>query len=203
MHTRRTRTHRTRALPVAMIASGACLALTGMALGAQDGSPAGETTSLDRLTERLDMLERDNAHLRQEVEVLRAETRQEWLTEERATEMRSLVADVLSDSSSRTSLQDAAATGGWSPDSGFYLRSADNRFMLQVSGLLQARYMWSRTSNAGFANTGPGGQAADGVPPHNTYHNATTTQYGCQVSLHADCQLGAATKRKNEKGRPG
>ena len=160
MHTRRTRTHRTRALPVAMIASGACIALAGgPASGAQDGSPAGEATSLDRLTERLDMLERDNAHLRQEVEVLRAETRQEWLTEERATEMRSLVADVLADSSSRTSLQDAAATAGWSPDSGFYLRSADNRFMLQVSGLLQARYMWSRTSNAGFANTGPGGQA--------------------------------------------
>jgi hypothetical protein len=160
MRTRRTRTQCTRALPVALIVGGSC---TALAFGAQEPPRAGGASSLDTLTERLDSLERDNAHLRQEVEQLRSQTRQEWLTEERSTEIRALVSDVLADSATRTSFQDAAATAGWDAERGFYLRSADNRFMLQVGGLLQARYLWSRTSNAGFSNTGPGG-AAEQMP---------------------------------------
>lgn len=41
---------------------------------------------------------------------------------------------------------------GWDAGRGFYLRSADNRFMLQVGGLVQARYMWSHSSGGGYSN---------------------------------------------------
>ena len=132
--------------------SGAALTLVvGGAQAAQDGSFDAPPMSI---TERLDMLERDNQLLREEVRTLRAEDAESWMTEARTAEIRALVGDVLEDSATRTSLQDSGAMAGWSPDRGFYLRSADNRFSLQFSGLLQARYMWSRTSSAGFTNTG-------------------------------------------------
>lgn len=155
MRSRNTRIRTTASWSTTLSGGAACAALScGLAFGAQDAAnPDGvEQAPLERLSDRLDTLERDNAFLRDEVEILRAQTRQEWLTEERTTQLRALVSDVLSDSSTRTSLQDAAATAGWDADRGFYLRSADNRFMLQVSGLLQARYIWSHASGAGYAN---------------------------------------------------
>ena len=59
--------------------------------------------SLDGLIDRLDTLERDNSYLQAEVEQLRQEAGQEWLTEKRSAEIRGLVQDVLADSSSRMS----------------------------------------------------------------------------------------------------
>ena len=118
--------------------------------------PAGALLAQDpgsvSLEERLNSLERDNAHLKAEVDALRAETNQEWLTEQRATEIRGIVTDVLADSSSRMSLQNAGATAGWNSQLGFFLKSTDNRFSLQVGGLVQARYMFSNTGEAGFRN---------------------------------------------------
>ena len=104
------------------------------------------------LEDRLNSLERDNAHLKAEVDALRAETNQEWLTEQRATEIRGIVTDVLADSSSRMSLQNAGANAGWNSQLGFYIKSSDNRFSLQVGGLVQARYIFSNTGEAGFRN---------------------------------------------------
>jgi hypothetical protein len=125
------------------------LVLSGTLL-AQDGSEG--APALGSLADRLDSLERDNDHLRAEVNALRAETNQEWLTEERSTQIRGIVTDVLSDSATRMSLQDSGATAGWNSDLGFFLRSSDNRFLLRVSGLVQARYMFSTTGEAGARN---------------------------------------------------
>ena len=119
-------------------------------LVAQDGSE--NAPALGSLADRLDSLERDNDQLRAEVNALRAETNQEWLTEERSTQIRGIVTDVLSDSSTRMSLQDSGATAGWNSELGFFLRSSDNRFLLRVSGLVQARYMFSSTGEAGARN---------------------------------------------------
>ena len=151
---RRNTTHRSKAHTAVALGAVSLAALTGsLAHGFQDAE------ALGRMSERLDMLERDNALLREEVQVLRGEDQDDWLTEERSTEIRSLVNDVLADSATRTSLQESAAMAGWSSDLGFYLRSADNRFLLQVGGLLQARYIWSTTSGAGYTNSGPQGNA--------------------------------------------
>ena len=149
---RRNTTHRSKVHPSVALGAVSLAALTGsLAFGFQDENAIG------RMSDRLDTLERDNALLREEVQVLRGEEQADWLTEERSTEIRSLVNDVLADSANRTSLQESAAMAGWSSDLGFYLRSADNRFLLQVGGLLQARYMWSTTSSAGYTNAGPQG----------------------------------------------
>jgi hypothetical protein len=131
----------------ALLVSGVASAQTNSA------SAAGEQS----LSDRLDLLERDNAALRSEVTALRAESDQVWLTEDRATEIRGLVQDVLADSSTRASFQDSAAVAGWDSNRGFYLRSADDRFSLQFSGLVQARYTYSTTGEGGELNLNGGG----------------------------------------------
>ena len=108
---------------------------------------------LDSLFERLDSLEQDNDSLRSEVATLRSDDETAWLTNERAAEIRGIVQDVLADSAGRTSLRASGATAGWTPESGFYLRSDDDRFLMEISGMMQARYMWSRTTGPGFANS--------------------------------------------------
>jgi hypothetical protein len=55
--------------------------------------------------------------------------------------VRELVKDVLADSATRTSLQSNGATAGW--DNGFFIASPDNRFRLEIGGLVQARWVWS------------------------------------------------------------
>lgn len=96
---------------------------------------------IDDMARRLEALEKRNSELQGQVVELKAQTGEQWLTEERAAEVRALVKDVLADSATRTSLQSTSATAGW--DNGFFIASADNRFRLEVGGLVQARWIWS------------------------------------------------------------
>ena len=143
----------------ALLVSGVACAQTA------SSAPAGDQS----LSDRLDLLERDNAALRSEVTALRAESDQVWLTEDRAGEIRGLVQDVLADSSTRASFQDAAAVAGWDTNRGFYLRSADNRFSLELSGLVQARYTYSSTGEGGVLNQTANGNGSPQVLPNSQY----------------------------------
>lgn len=143
----------------ALLVSGVACAQTS------SNAPAGEQS----LSDRLDLLERDNAALRSEVTALRAESDQVWLTEDRAGEIRGLVQDVLADSSTRASFQDAAAVAGWDTNRGFYLRSADNRFSLELSGLVQARYTYSATGSGGTLNQTTDSNGNPQILPNSQY----------------------------------
>lgn len=96
---------------------------------------------LDALERRNEDLERRNRDLAGEVAVMKADRGEEWLTQERAAQIRQIVEDVLADSGSRASLRQDGMTAGW--NDGFFLASPDGRFKLQVGGLLQTRYVWS------------------------------------------------------------
>lgn len=158
-------------LRTASIASAAALVVG--AASAAPRSPASETgvppDPVADLLQRVEQLEQRNRNLEGEVVRLRESEGQQWLTEQRAVEIRELVQDVLTDAGSRESLQSSGMTAGW--DNGFFLSSADGRFLLQIGGLLQTRYVatwfrepspavglpsiqayWSdqRTSRAGF-----------------------------------------------------
>ncbi len=75
----------------------------------------------------------------------------EWLTEQRASEIRSIVSDVLMDAETRTSLLQGSAAG-W--DNGFTLRSGDGNNELNISGQIQIRYVWNNRDEAsGFGAT--------------------------------------------------
>lgn len=102
---------------------------------------AGTGTSNEELLRRLDQLEKRNAALETEVTQLKQADGDEWLTEQRAAEIRSIVADTLADADTRWSLQGSGATAGW--DDGFFLASPDGRFRMNVHGLLQTRFIWN------------------------------------------------------------
>ena len=118
---------------------------------------ADSTTSIDSLRAELNELRSQNDALAARVDAQDSE----WLNEERAGEVRSLVQDVLADSQSRTSLQDSGMMAGYKAGKGFYLSNQDGSFSLMMSGQLQTR--WVMNSNSGrvdnsFAQTGTGSE---------------------------------------------
>lgn len=129
---------------VGLVAGAAALTLTG-------ASFAGTETTDQDLRARV-------AQMEAELAKLKAQEGSNWLTEQRATEIRALVQDVLADADTRTSLLQGG-TAGW--DNNFFLASGDGKFRLNIGGQLQFRWMYSNqdedsaedTSRGGFENT--------------------------------------------------
>jgi len=85
--------------------------------------------------------------LRTEVARLRAaDDNANWLTEQRAAEIRGLVHDVLADADTRASLLGSGMTAGW--DNGFKIGSADGNYALRIAGRHQFRYVYNYQDNS-------------------------------------------------------
>lgn len=110
--------------------AGTTLALTGAAFGSIE---ANNNDALSQIAE-----------LKAEIQTLKAQSGDNWLSEQRATEIKGLVQDVLADADTRASLQGAGSTAGW--DNGFFLASADGNFRLNVSGGAQIRWTYNNRS---------------------------------------------------------
>ncbi|MDA1008026.1 MAG: porin [Planctomycetota bacterium] len=89
-----------------------------------------------------------------EVAGLRDQLGAQWLSEERAAEIRGVVHDVLADSDTRRSFQGAEATSGYDSKNGFFIASADGNFMLKLSGKFQYRYAYRDVP--GYTGNNPG-----------------------------------------------
>lgn len=63
------------------------------------------------------------------------------LTDAQRDEVRSLVKEVLADADSRSTLA-SGATAGIGSDGKVFLRSEDDRFLMNIGGAVQTRYMW-------------------------------------------------------------
>jgi len=94
--------------------------------------------------------------LKAEIAALKAQQGEQWLTEQRADAIRGVVQDVLADSSTRSSFQQAGATAGY--NNGFFLSSADGNYTLKINALEQVRFVWNNT----YQNTVSGGGATAG-----------------------------------------
>lgn len=95
------------------------------------------------------------AQIRAEIAELRSQgiDGSAWLTQERAEAIRGVVQDVLSDASTRQSLQETSATGGWKDK--FFLSSPDGNYTLDIKGFTQVRWAYdSRASVNGLTNGG-------------------------------------------------
>lgn len=92
------------------------------------------------------------ADLRAEIASMKAQSGDNWLTEQRAAEIKGLVQDVLADADTRSSLQGTGATAGF--DNGFFLSSADGNFRLNVGGTASARFTYNNRSNSYDTNAG-------------------------------------------------
>jgi len=84
---------------------------------------------------------------------LSADQNQNWLNDERADAVRSLVQDVLADADTRASLQGAGGNAGW--DNGFTIASGDGNWSLKING-----GVW--TSWTSVDNERPAGTDTDG-----------------------------------------
>jgi hypothetical protein len=69
---------------------------------------------------------------------LSADQNQNWLNDERADAVRSLVQDVLADADTRASLQGGGANAGY--DDGFTVASGDGNWSLKINGLVNTRW---------------------------------------------------------------
>ena len=117
--------------------AGSTLTLTGVSYGAAEAN--NDTTAQIN-------------QLKAEIASLKAAQGDQWLTEQRAEQIRGVVQDVLADSSTRSSFQGAAATSGY--DNGFFLSSADGTFKLKINALEQVRFVWGNAYGAAKSNGG-------------------------------------------------
>ena len=83
--------------------------------------------------------------LRGEVDVLRAEDSDQWLTEQRSEHIRTVVNDVLADADTRANLQGDGATSGYKK--GFFIRYADGNWSMKMNGQIQTRYMFNHADD--------------------------------------------------------
>jgi len=110
--------------------------------GALSPAMAGDD-SLETKVQRLESLVEAQADRIRTLESTRSET---WLNERRAEEVKTLVREVLADADSRAALMDSAITGGHDGET-FFLMSGDNNFRMNLSGLIQARYVFNYVTN--------------------------------------------------------
>ena len=102
---------------------------------------------IDALREQVLEVQQNTDSMRDELDDLKSK-QQDWITEERAEDLRFLVKDLLDDADARSSLVGDGLLGGWSD--GFFIASSDGRFRLNIGGLIQERYLQS------YLRVGPG-----------------------------------------------
>ena len=82
------------------------------AVSTPSAATAAGDDAMQRMQEQLDELKRSNESQAQEIDALKSQNGESWLTAQRAQQIRGIVTDALSDSSTRTSFQSDGATAG-------------------------------------------------------------------------------------------
>ncbi len=138
---------------ISLLVGAATLTLTG-------GSFA--DTSADA---RNDELRARIAELEGRLANVEAQSSDNWLTEQRAGEIRNLVEDVLADADTRSSMLSQGMTAGY--DNGAVIASADGNWLLRTNLLLQTRFVYNNMEDTG---SNLGGASVD------------STRYGFEVT---------------------
>lgn len=94
---------------------------------------------LEAIQQELKQVIQENKAMRDEIDLLRVENSDDWLTEQRSEQIKGLVQDVLADADTRSSLTGNGLMAGWSDH--FFLASADGRFLLRLGTLVQNRFI--------------------------------------------------------------
>ena len=123
--------------------AGSTLTLTGVSYAAVEGN----NDTATQISE-----------LKAEIAALKGTQGEQWLTEQRADQIRGVVQDVLADSNTRSSFQQAGgATAGY--NNGFFISSADGNYSLKINALEQVRFVWNNTYQG--KTDGPDGNDAN------------------------------------------
>jgi len=92
--------------------------------------------------------------LKARIATLEQKQTENWLTDERTSQIKAIVADCIADAKKRDQFLDGDFSAGY--NNGFFLQSADKNFKLQINGYVQVRYNYdhSEVHNAkAFATT--------------------------------------------------
>ncbi len=111
-------------------------------------APAPDAGTLAAMQRQLDQLARENREQAEEIKLLRQENGEEWLTEQRAEQVRGIVRDVLADSNERASFRADGATSGY--DKNFFIASPDGNYRMNIEGQIQSRYAFNHMPTAGL-----------------------------------------------------
>jgi len=132
------------------------VAITTLSIATMANAASAERSGDDMSVLRSEIEALKNKVKNQDTEIsrMKAEQGEQWLTEERAKEIRNIVQDVLADADTRASLQADGATAGY--NKGFFLASPDGNFKLVLGGQLQIRYAVSRLSERSLKQLDPG-----------------------------------------------
>jgi hypothetical protein len=101
--------------------------------------------ALQRMQAEIQALQQANQRQSEEIQSMKSERGEQWLTEQRAAQIRGVVSDVLADADTRAMLQSTGATAGY--DKGFFLASADGSFRLNIKGQVQSRFAYNHVSS--------------------------------------------------------
>lgn len=103
------------------------------------GETADVAAQMEAMQAQIAQLRNENSQMKAEVQNIRAQNGETWLNERRAEEVKSLVREVLADADTRASLQGSGMTAGYNKN--FFLASEDGKFLLQMGGRIQMRYI--------------------------------------------------------------
>lgn len=130
--------------------------LLGSCLGA--ALLAGEAMAQSHTPSTLGDMQKQIADLRAQVANLGATESDQWLTEQRAAEIRGMVQDVLADADTRASLLESGMAAGY--DGGFFISDSTGNWKLVVNSLVQFRFIYNHQNDSptdnnryGFENT--------------------------------------------------
>ena len=112
--------------------AGTTLAIGGAAFGAEQNSDMAAQI----------------ADLRAQIASLQNAQGDQWLTEQRAAEIRGIVTDVLADAETRSSLQGSGANAGY--NGGFFISSSDGNYSMKMNVLEQIRWTYNNRNDALF-----------------------------------------------------
>lgn len=92
------------------------------------------------------------ADMQKQIDALKAESPGHWLTQERASEIRGLVQDVLADADTRASLLQGGAVAG-RENGFFFIASPDGNYLLRIGGQMQLRAVYNHQDDAADDDT--------------------------------------------------
>jgi hypothetical protein len=93
------------------------------------------------------------AALQSRVQELEGKKGEAWLNEQRASEVKALVKEVLADADTRASLAGNGMTAGHNGKN-FYLASEDGNFLMNISGQIQVRYIYNHRRDVASLDEG-------------------------------------------------
>ena len=144
-------------------------------------------------TDTIAQLQSIVADLQRQVDELKSAKSDQWLTQERAKQIRGLVEDVLADADTRASLLQAGATAGW--DKGFFLGSSEGNYLLRINGQLQVRFVYNHQNDSPTDDDRSGFEIRRAKIFFSGHVVDPTWEY--QVELEADRSTGNFTLGEN------